>query len=150
MQETKRHKEVPDTSYDQFKNLDAGKKSEAMLLIIYALKNMREGGNTWEVANWLHKKNLVGGYSLDAIHEFIKRRFDDVLKEYGCIGRTGVRRPVKTGNNGFVWYYGVEDKREKVYSKSQKTAADFAEKIIDHAHVPKVQKKIDLEWYFDN
>ena len=107
----------PDTSLDAKDQLSD--QTALKIKVKDALRQLgSRGGTTEEVAAFL---------GLDPKNGIWKR-----FSEIEGIGRTGERRKLSSGRTGFVWFYGVEDNIEAVYSKGIQTAADKAIQIVEH------------------
>jgi predicted transcriptional regulator len=112
----------PETSNEAYRSLDPMKINETHGRILDGLKSI--GSGTYEdLANFLSLEN-----------QRVWRRLSE-LHRGGLIHRTGERKIMKSGRQGFVWVPGsaTEPVKKKERVLKGKTVVDFSKSILKQA-----------------
>lgn len=103
----------PDTSIEAFDALDA---TAIRHKIKMCLKHRGDqGGTTEEIASDLKLED-----------DQVWKRMSEIPE----IGRNGVKRKMKSGRNGFVWYYGIHDNKDAVHSIQKGKSDEYVDKKL--------------------
>lgn len=127
----------PDTSIEAYKSLEQDKVRETYQRILWALGIIKEGNFEAIAAQMCVEPSVVW------------KRLSELCKDKK-IHRPGHKTPTRSGRNAFVWRLGEGDNVEKVYEKGTATAADKALQLIETSLSKSVDRKIQIEWDFDN
>lgn len=110
-------KRFPETSRAAYESLDPEILGDRWRKILWALGQMPNGGTSEEIAKALKVKDGV-----------IWRRLSE-LKKWGFITQNGLKRPLKSGREGFVWIASKEPPMtERVLPG--KTVVQFSKALI--------------------